>query len=280
MARLFVNQLTVLDCAVLDSLRGLLGRSWIVDIALEGALDELGMVFDFGPAKRTIKHIIDTSADHKLIVPAQIPGLTCRQQTGTVDLEFADVGGQLFALQCPEQALAVLDSSSADPRVVAAWLETQILAGMPDNVTGVTVRLQPEAIDGAQYSYCHGLKKHAGHCQRIAHGHRSRIEIHVDGVRDTGLEDVWAGHWQDVFLGNRADLVNAADNPRLRFAYTADEGHFELALPASRCALLETDTTVENIAAHIAQSLKRDQPNSQFLVRAFEGANKGAEATA
>lgn len=280
MPTLFVDQLTVVDCALLDRARGLVGASWITDIVLEGALDEQGMLFDFGPAKQAIKRIIDTSIDHKLIVPRRVPGLAYRQEDDTAELEFTDTTGARLRLGCPPTALALLDATAADPETVAGYLERELTAAMPANVTNVSVRLRDEAIEGASYSYCHGLKKHAGNCQRIAHGHRSRLEIQADGARSPELERRWAEGWRDVFLGNRADLVNDPGEARYRFAYEADEGRFELELPAARCDLLDADTTVENIAAHIARELKRRQPRRRFTVRAYEGVNKGAVAAA
>lgn len=278
MARLFVDQITVIDAAVLDRLRGLVGVSWIVDVALDGALDDQGMVFDFGPAKHAVKRVIDDTADHKLIVPLGAPGLELEQNGDETRLHFVDDAGARFFHRGPAAALCHLDTPSVEPGAVAELLRERLTAAMPANVTGIRLHLRDELIEGACYSYCHGLKKHAGNCQRIAHGHRSRLEIWVDGERSPAHERRWAGRWRDVYLGNRADLAVDPGERRWRFAYTAEEGAFELELDANRCDLLDADSTVENIAAHIAASLKAEEPARRFLVRAYEGVNKGAEA--
>ena len=55
MNSLFVEHLTVIDCAYLDAARGLVGESWIVDVELLGDLDSQSMVLDFGVTTASAK---------------------------------------------------------------------------------------------------------------------------------------------------------------------------------------------------------------------------------
>ena len=277
MTRLFVEQLTVIDCAYLDAQRGLVGESWIVDIELDGDLDDQSMVLDFGEVKKRLKRALDSSADHTLIVPARHPGLKLQRGPSRISLEFHGPAAGPIEHHAPPQALTVLDAEAVSGDALAAHLQPILAREVPANVAQVRLRLRHERIDGAYYHYTHGLKKHAGHCQRIAHGHRSRVEIQLDGRREAELEAGWAERWRDIYLGTRADLVQR-QNGRLRFAYTAPEGVFELELPESRCVLLDSDTTVERIAEHLAAGTAAQYPDKQVEVRAYEGVMKGALA--
>ena len=265
---------------MLHPARGLIGASWIVDVSLTGALDAQGMVFDFGPAKREIKKIIDATGDHKLIVAQDDPRLDWQCEADRVALTYRDDRGGQLTVRSPRQAFCVLPGKHADAETLARQLEQEVLAAMPPNINKVDIRLREEIIDGAAYAYCHGLKKHAGNCQRIAHGHRSRIQIFANDQRSNRHEQQWAEHWQDVYLGQRADLQSDINALRYRFAYDAEQGHFEVELDATRCRLLDTHSTVENIAAHIARTLAQAEPQTRFVVHAFEGVGKGAIAQA
>ena len=277
MTRLFVEQLTVIDCAYLDAQRGLVGESWIVDIELDGDLDDQSMVLDFGEVKKRLKRALDGSADHTLIVPGRHPGLKLQRGPGRVSLEFHGPAAGPIEHHAPTQALTLLDAERVDSEALAAYLQPILAREVPANVAQVSLRLRHERIDGAYYHYTHGLKKHAGYCQRIAHGHRSRLQIHLDGQREAALEADWAQRWQDIYLGTGEDLVRR-QNGRLRFAYTAAEGSFELELPESRCDLLDSDTTVERIAEHLAARTAAQHAGSSIEVRAYEGVMKGALA--
>lgn len=276
MTSLFVEQLTVIDCAYLDAARGLVGESWIVDIELIGDLDEQSMVLDFGQVKRRLKRAIDDSVDHTLVVPRRAAELSLSQGAGKLELLFrSDLGA--FEHQSPPVAVSLVDAAVVDAAAVADYLRPRLAEVLPPNVSELRLQLRNERIDGAYYHYTHGLKKHDGHCQRIAHGHRSRIEIRVDGQRAPRLEAEVAARWLDIYLGTRQDIV-ARGNGRLRFAYDAPEGHFEIALPEVRAEQMNGDTTVERIAEWIAELPRPGEVYGQLEIRAYEGVMKGAIA--
>lgn len=276
LSSLFVEHLTVIDCARLDAQRGLVGESWIVDIELIGELDAQSMVLDFGEVKKRLKRALDDSADHTLLVPLRDPALRLQTADGRIDLAYDGAAG-LIEHSSPTCAVTLVDAESVTADSLAAHLGPMLKTVVPDNVAELRLSLRDEAITGACYHYTHGLKKHAGHCQRIAHGHRSRIEIRVDGERDAALEAAQAARWTDIYLGTREDLVSSADG-RHRYAYVSAEGAFTLALPAARCELLAADTTVECIADHLAEQIAAERPGRAITVRAYEGVMKGAIA--
>ena len=276
MTSLFVEQLTVIDCAYLDATRGLVGESWIVDIELIGDLDEQSMVLDFGEVKRRIKKAIDQSADHTLIVPQRASGLSLHQAGERSSLSFRSARG-LIEHHSPSIALSVADTDRIDAAAVIAYLQPRVAAVLPPNVDELRLSLRSERIDGAFYHYVHGLKKHDGHCQRIAHGHRSRIHIGIGGQRQPALEAALAQRWADIYLGTNDDLVDSSGG-QCRYAYTAAEGRFELALPAAHVENLPGDTTVERIAEWIASGRWLPDAPAALEVRAYEGVMKGAIA--
>ncbi len=279
MSCLFVEHLTVIDCAFLHAERGLVGESWLVDLELEGDLDDQSMVLDFGEIKKRLKHSIDCSVDHTLLVPVRDPGLWLHRTPERVSLEFRGPAAGPIEHHSPPQAVTLIEAESIDAPSVEAHLLPLLAAEVPPNVAQIRLHLRNEYISGAFFHYTHGLKKHGGHCQRIAHGHRSRLEIEVAGHRHAELEQEQARRWEDIYLGTRADLIHQT-NGRLRFEYAAAEGPFALELPESRCDLLETDTTIECIAGHLAAQVLRNHPQRPVRVRAYEGVMKGAIATA
>ncbi|WP_193166027.1 6-carboxytetrahydropterin synthase [Microbulbifer hainanensis] len=276
---LFVDNLTNVDFSYLDHRRGLVGETWLANAVLDGALDEQGMVCDFGIVKKTLRHWLDDQLDHRLLVPSRSPHLQLAQSEDAIELRWQlDNGGQI-QVSGPAQAFALVEAESIDMDSVARWSVQQLASAFPTSVERLQLSFDCEEIADAFYHYSHGLKKHDGNCQRIAHGHRSRIQIFLDGERSSRWEEQWARRWRDIYLGTREDLTAAA-GADLAFAYRAQQGQFTLSIPADRCELVDCDTTVEQLAQYIADQIAAVESHRKVCVRAYEGIGKGAIAYA
>lgn len=276
---LFVKRLTVIDFSYLDPASGLLGESWLVDIELDGSLDHQGMVLDFSEVKKQVKRCIDEAFDHRLLVPARYAHCQIQQQEHRCDIRFRLATGETLVHSGPNSAVTLIPAERITEESLNRAIIDQLRPQLPDNIQELRLRLYAEPVEGAWYRYSHGLKHHAGNCQRIAHGHRSRIAIYRNGVRDRALEEEWASRWRDIYIGTQSDLqetVRQQGETFYRFGYTANQGLFRLELPSRRCYLIDSDSTVENLAQHIAGVLKREHPGDSFRVEAFEGVDKGA----
>ncbi|WP_278358136.1 6-carboxytetrahydropterin synthase, partial [Idiomarina abyssalis] len=257
--------------------------------------NEQSMVLDFGRVKKQVKAIIDNSVDHKLVVPAEHPytKVTHNSDDSANWVDFVRPEQRSIHLFCPADAFAFIDAEVVSIETVTDYLKAVIKRELPVNVEGLSLFLRPENIDGFYYHYTHGLKKHDGNCQRIAHGHRSKIQIKLDNIRQPVLEKEWSDKWQDIYLGTTEDVCTrsnlqlsdaasdlSSDSSHTFYSYTADQGLFELAVPNAENFVIDTDSTVECIADYLVEEIKSQNPDKKVEVRAFEGVGKGAIAYA
>lgn len=281
---LFVRDLTVIDFSYLCAARGMLGESYIVDVELHGALDNTSMVLDFGKVKKVIKQAIDQLVDHKLAVPATSAALSSETTAQTQILRFNSQRGTI-QMAAPAQAIVAIAASEINQQSVTEFLQQSIRPLLPDNIEKLLFTLRPEASSSFYYQYSHGLKKHDGNCQRIAHGHRSTIQIYANGMLSPRLNKYWCERWQDIYLGTAEDLCDESSLQHLKptdddysFCYQAAQGRFELTMPKQHCEIVSCDTTVECLADYIAAELKLLDADKQYKVIAYEGVGKGAIA--
>lgn len=281
---LFVRDLTVIDFSYLCQKRGMLGESYIVDVELHGGLDQTSMVLDFGKVKKVIKHAIDQLIDHKLAVPELSAAVKLRNAKGLQQLSFESNRGHI-QMAAPAEAIVAIKADAINLQTVTEFLQHSIKPLLPANIDKLIFTLRAETVSGFSYHYSHGLKKHDGNCQRIAHGHRSTIQIYADGMLTPRLNKYWCERWQDIYLGSAEDLCNAdvlqhltAGADDYSFCYQAAQGWFELTIPKAHCEIVPCDTTVECLAEYIAAELKQLDNTRQYKVVAYEGVGKGAIA--
>ena len=290
--QLFVDDLTVIDFSYLCTQRGIVGESWIVDVLLDGSLNEMSMVLDFAVVKKQIKAIIDDAVDHKLLLPIQEQAVTLADSPhndGHQTIDFISDAASYY-LQSPACAFASIDCLTITIPAVTKHLTTIILSHLPDNVKGLTLVLRPENIPTDYYHYTHGLKLHDGNCQRIAHGHRSKVVVFENQQESIKWQEYWANRWCDIYIGSTEDIVDASETvfsmpdgdaeQHHVFAYESSQGRFELAIPKAESEMMDTDTTVECLAQYMADEHKRMTADSDFKVLAYEGVGKGAIAFA
>ncbi|NVK23606.1 MAG: 6-carboxytetrahydropterin synthase [Gammaproteobacteria bacterium] len=287
--QLFVNDLTVMDFSYLCPKRGMVGESWIVDLILHGDLDEQNMVLDFGKVKKQVKRIIDDTVDHKLVIPSEYSNTQVEhvQDTDYIKVSFEQENGDFIHISSPDDAFCFIDAAEVTMEDVIIHLSSVIKPQLPDNVKKVELSLRAENISGFYYHYTHGLKKHDGNCQRIAHGHRSKIQIFENGMKSPRLEKLWSDKWADIYVGTEEDVVDGsaaefidADKSQVLFKYESSQGKFELAMESNAVYIMNVDTTVELIAQYIADKLKSENPDNEYKVVAYEGVAKGAIAYA
>ena len=277
--QLFVDQLPNVDFSYLDANRGMVGETWWASALLDGVLDDQGMICDFGVVKKVLRNWLDDDVDHRLLLPIQSSQLQYTLNADRIDLTWEYGDGKTLRMKAPRQAVALVDAKEITAESLAQWCREQLRPFFPVNVEQLNLSFEPEAINGDYYHYSHGLKKHDGNCQRIAHGHRSRIKLFLNGQRSQQLEQYWSQQWADIYLGSIEDIVSQKDGV-IHYRYQAQQGEFELWMPESQCYLMTTDTTVEFIASHLAAAIKLQHPSAAVKAQAFEGVNKGAIALA
>src|SRR5690554_7340720 len=136
---LFVNDLTVMDFSYLCPERGMVGESWIVDIELDGSLNDQSMVLDFGRVKKQLKRIIDESVDHKLLVPIEnsITTVQANEDNQNYWVDFEAPAGSIH-LYCPSDAFAFIDADTITKDSVMDYLRAVIKRELPTNVKAIS----------------------------------------------------------------------------------------------------------------------------------------------
>ena len=269
--KLFVNDISVIDCSLLSKKEGIVGESWSVDIELIGELNTDGMLFDFADVKGQIKKVLDDLIDHRLLVPTKSDFVSIIKEADSVNLQAETVVGVIL-IESPSQGFCFIDTDVIDTASVTVYAESVLAKVLPDNIVSVSVNLRADR-ERAHCRYSHGLKKHKGNCQRIAHGHRSILEI--TEPCETGLEKQWLNLLDGKYIANRADVIDHG-NDRLTIGYKAKQGQFRLEMPEILVYVIDADPTVENIVYHIANKIKQQSKISGLLVKMYEGVGKGA----
>jgi 6-pyruvoyl-tetrahydropterin synthase len=291
---LFVKDVGKIDCALFDPSQGIMGQSWYVDVWLTGTLDENGFVFDFSPLKALIRQTLASTLDHALIIPVQSQSVQYGEsEFGERWILRSKARGEAketrWEYHCPKGAVFPVHAVSLKTSVIEAEFSRLLRHRLPPTVLGLAVKLREESIapTEASYRYTHGIQGHIGLCQRLFHGHRSRIEVYIGEERRPDLEhfisreifgsnihvaspsQIREGKGEIGYRGNTDDFVT--------LAFTGTLGSYEATMPVRRVFFVESETSVEAIARELARVVKREEKTNEVVkVVAYEGIDKGA----
>lgn len=146
-SRIFIQNVTVLDCAVWDVNIGPVGRSWNVDVEWSGTTDDECVVIDFSTAKKLAKNIIDDLFDHRLLIadtvttPENDGRIICAPHNTTPITQRFLIDTYKNSLVVFEQDLLIELSMGRTTRLEDA-ISREILSQSPSNVTEVKIRLR------------------------------------------------------------------------------------------------------------------------------------------
>lgn len=294
---LFIHDVDRIDCAIFDPALGIVGQSWHVDVWVSGELDVNGFVHDFSSLKKLLKHVLKSTVDHALLIPVNSKQvfyqegphgetwlLKAKARLTSVDTE--------YSYSCPKGAVYPIRGITVTRELIEKECSRLIRHRLPESVHGIEVRLRKEDAEptAAFFHYTHGIEGHEGLCQRLFHGHRSRIEIHVGDERRPDLEHyvcrelfnsiVHVATAEQVVSGpsNNESRLNSAEAVRLN--YLGSFGRYEASLPADKVYFVNRQTSIECITWHLAQHIAElEQNNLPIKVSCFEGIGKGATAT-
>lgn len=296
-SKIFVRNVTVLDCGVWDLYHGPVGRSWSVDVEWLGETDDEGVVVDFSQAKKLAKSVIDEKFDHRLLISADLVkpngrcGFVCLPALSTQPAD-------RFLLDTYPNSLAILPQAifeglaQNDFSLLQLELAEEIRKCSPENVRQVKVKLNQHSqlTEKFYFNYLHSLRLHSGNCQRF-HGHSNTVEVYFNGTFDEARSSVAAAVLNGRYLvadcykkNPRAEVqtsllesegcIEFGSGNYVWTGYAGSQGEVTVLVPRDRLLIMPTESTIENIVEWIHTHIFNSDPCVE--VHAFEGLHKGA----
>lgn len=298
---IFLNDLTTVDCAIFDPSKGVLGQSWNIDVTLTGTLGDNGFVFDFSHLKKMVRQVLKSSIDHTLIMPinsqaVQFKGMEFRGSEKSEWWHMRSRAGKAghegdWEYHSPNGAVFPIRSVAVNRQAMEQEVIRSLRHRLPQEILSINVALREEDVDATEavFRYTHGIAGHDGMCQRLFHGHRSRLQVFVGEERRPDLEHYIARDvlGANVHITTPAQIRSGSLEPGTRgktrepiaLGYHGSQGYFEATLPADRVFCVAQETSIECITAELARLVKREENTLERVrVVCYEGLAKGAIA--
>ena len=267
--------------------------SYIVDLFLEGQLNQEQMLDDFSNLKKIVKEKVDLFIDHKTVINLKKEDKLIENKND-FEVLYQQKNNEIIYLKSPKQSLLFLNKT-----INKSYLEKEtqqyLKKFLPKNITKITIKFKKEASKGDYFNYCHGLKMHKGNCQRITHGHRSKLQIKENNTLSKELTQKYKEQFKNIYFGTNSDLITFSlalqkVKPKLQedlnkhlniknysaFNYIASHGEYILILAKKKCYFFANETTIEQICLELCKKIKNTNQNKKITLTIYEGINKGA----
>lgn len=299
MAKIFIENITLLDCALLLNAHGPRGKSWRVDAMLEGQKDENGILFDFGYAKPVIKSSLDGLFDHKILVDSE--QIRHKTDSHIIIASPIETNGQhsFFALNTYPSAVRTVKKETLsalcknDFSFLEKEIEQEILKNLPQNIERIKITLKEDRQEESSscFSYTHSLCQHCGNCQRF-HGHSSHIKIYKNNELDSKVRSEISHKLDKKYFISEKHIDRNWNSEGIRelehicpeiadfkhkltaISYTGSQGAVALLFPKENVISLTEESTIENLAEFIHKNFFDSKP--EICVHIYEGLAKGA----
>lgn len=282
---LFIKNLDHIDISFFDPHKGIIGETYSIDVYVSGECDPFGYIFEFSDLKKNIKNIIKKTVDHKLIIPEKSKNIKYYKNLSNFTYEFIVFGySNKIVYKCPENSVFHLESDNFDLVFFENELKNIIRSILNNDQIDISLKTQKHE---NQISYTHGLYKHDGLCQRLFHGHRSKIEIFYQGNRRCDLEKIFLKKFlfKNIHFVYKKHITNSdkyntdqicKKNDYLNINYNSSFGNFYAKIPGDFVFLCSKDVTVENIGEILLKNFSKYIGLYKDLsMRLYEGIDKG-----
>ena len=294
---IFINDVTKVDCALFDPSLGIIGQSWHLDLKVTGQLDQNGFVYDFSHLKKLVRTTLKSTLDHALVIPIKSQAITYKdgQDQECWNLESRPIRSdkkRIWSYRCPSGAVFPCRAKALTGSDIEGEILKSLRHRLPGGISDVKVLLREESVDTtvAMFRYTHGIVGHDGLCQRIFHGHRSRIEVYIAEERRPDFEhyivrDVWNRYihiatpeqFKDACPFQPGQMGRGVDSHTLR--YEGSLGYYEAEIPGERLFIVEQETSIECITRQLALLIKQEEKTKEAVrVVCYEGIDKGGMA--
>lgn len=297
---MYLSSVTVVDHAFINQEGKVQGGSYNPTFVVSGSVDPVeNVVVDFSTVKKDIKKIIDdreTGFDHKLWI---INSGTDERFSDCFVFENAPgrvkVMSSSVELDVPANAICFIPLEGRTLEQYWSDYMTEKLGAVHPGVNiKVTVKLETtmtgldNECEDFMFTYVHGLRDSTSWgCQNNSHGHLSYMQLLDENMRTHAQKKAEYCNLMrrmcDEFDGSvfiRRENVTLDTDEVVTCVYTStDRGTWRAAYNKRnlKTIVLDTETTIEHLVAHIAQSFKTELTSTGGRYLAVsEGLTKGA----